>query len=227
MSLNLEWLETVALSAKELILFRAHSTNVSHDNQSWYLLKFIEYSCPYLHRTAGDTERRYHLRYYKTGICVYDTDSRGYCVKNGAHCAFAHGIHDLRNPVYDLRELQAMEGGNGGPNGPNHDISGSGMMIPGHNHLSHHGSSTSGGEGLNGPNSLDKERNALNEDPRWQETAYVLSNYKTELCKRPPRLCRQGLVLDTYFCSNWISLTWCQLYQTHQIRLPPVPQFKG
>ncbi|XP_067136704.1 RING finger protein unkempt isoform X1 [Centruroides vittatus] len=118
--------------------------------------------CPYLHRTAGDTERRYHLRYYKTGICVYDTDARGYCVKNGPHCAFAHGIHDLRNPVYDVRELQAMEGAEEGPNG------------------------------TSGPNNLDKERNALNEDPKWQDTVYVLANYKTEPCKRPPRLCRQG-----------------------------------
>lgn len=118
--------------------------------------------CPYLHRTAGDTERRYHLRYYKTGICVYDTDSRGYCVKNGPHCAFAHGIHDLRNPVYDVRELQSMENTEEGPNG------------------------------TSGPNNLDKERNALNEDPKWQDTVYVLANYKTEPCKRPPRLCRQG-----------------------------------
>lgn len=53
------------------------------------------------------------------------------------------------------------------------------------------------GNGLgSGPNSLDKERNALNEDPRWQDTAYVLANYKTEICKRPPRLCRQGWVMD-------------------------------
>ena len=66
-------------------------------------------SCPYLHRVAGDVERRYHLRYYKTATCVYETDSRGYCVKNGPHCAFAHGPHDLRQPVYDVRELQAME----------------------------------------------------------------------------------------------------------------------
>lgn len=65
------------------------------------------YRCPYLHRTAGDTERRYHLRYYKTSTCVYETDSRGYCVKNGPHCAFAHGPHDLRPPVYDVREFQA------------------------------------------------------------------------------------------------------------------------
>src|SRR5256885_11779844 len=124
-------------------------------------------SCPFLHRTSGDTERRYHLRYYKTGICVYDTDSRGYCVKNGQHCAFAHGVHDLRNPVYDVRELQAMEAGTGD------------------------GGDGTGGT-LNGPNPLDKERNALNEDPRWNDHAYVLASYKTELCKKPPRLCRQG-----------------------------------
>lgn len=65
------------------------------------------YRCPFLHRTAGDTERRYHLRYYKTCMCVHDTDTRGLCVKNGAHCAFAHGNPDLRPPVYDIKEIQA------------------------------------------------------------------------------------------------------------------------
>ncbi|POI33244.1 hypothetical protein CIB84_003004 [Bambusicola thoracicus] len=59
--------------------------------------------CPFLHRTTGDTERRYHLRYYKTGICIHETDSKGNCTKNGVHCAFAHGPHDLRSPVYDIR----------------------------------------------------------------------------------------------------------------------------
>ena len=39
---------------------------------------------------------------------MYETDARGYCVKNGPHCAFAHGPHDLRQPVYDIRELKAM-----------------------------------------------------------------------------------------------------------------------
>lgn len=75
---------------------------------SWEYLNFFPVcsSCPFLHRTAGDTERRYHLRYYKTCLCVYDTDGRGYCVKNGPHCAFAHGNHDLRPPVYDIKELQ-------------------------------------------------------------------------------------------------------------------------
>jgi len=149
---------------------------ISRTAQSMYFMaqtyKLFSNRCPFLHRTSGDTERRYHLRYYKTGICVYDTDSRGYCVKNGQHCAFAHGIHDLRNPVYDVRELQAMEGG------------GDGL----------------GGE--NGPNPLDKERNALNDDPRWNESAYVLAFYKTELCKRPPRLCRQGYACPQYHNSK-------------------------
>ncbi|XP_063886090.1 RING finger protein unkempt homolog isoform X1 [Scylla paramamosain] len=149
--------------------------------------------CPYLHRTAGDTERRYHLRYYKTGMCVHDTDSRGMCVKNGPHCAFAHGVEDVRwvscaghvggagtttftilprPPVYDIRELQALE-------------------------LMDH-------EGLNGsgPNNLDKERNMVNDDPKWQDTSYVLANYKTEQCKRPPRLCRQGYACPQYHNSR-------------------------
>ena len=39
-------------------------------------LNISYFSCPLLHRTAGDTERRYHLRYYKTGMCVHDTDNR-------------------------------------------------------------------------------------------------------------------------------------------------------
>ncbi|XP_044758278.1 RING finger protein unkempt isoform X2 [Coccinella septempunctata] len=125
--------------------------------------------CPFLHRTAGDTERRYHLRYYKTCMCVHDTDSRGYCVKNGLHCAFAHGSHDHRPPVYDIKEISALEAA---------EAEGTGSS--------------------NGPNALDKERNLMNEDPKWQDTNYVLSNYKTEPCKRPPRLCRQGYACPQY-----------------------------
>jgi len=117
--------------------------------------------CTLLHRTAGDTERRYHLRYYKTGMCVHDTDNRGYCVKNGPHCAFAHGANDLRPPVYDIKEMQAIENGEVEDN-------------------------------RTGPNSLDKERSLINDDPQWMKTPYVLANYKTEPCKKPPRLCRQG-----------------------------------
>lgn len=129
--------------------------------------------CPYLHRTAGDTERRYHLRYYKTCMCVHDTDSRGYCVKNGLHCAFAHGTHDHRPPVYDIKEIQALEA-----------------------------AEAEGSASSNGPNALDKERNLMTEDPKWQDTNFVLSNYKTEPCKRPPRLCRQGYACPQYHNSK-------------------------
>ena len=74
------------------------------------MLLYACYSCPLLHRTAGDTERRYHIRYYKTCPCVYETDSKGNCSKNGPHCAFAHGHADLRKPVYDTRELDGGAG---------------------------------------------------------------------------------------------------------------------
>ena len=69
---------------------------------------FFVCRCQFLHRTAGDTERRYHLRYFKTCMCVYETDNRGFCTKNGAHCAFAHGELDKRPPVFDIRELQVI-----------------------------------------------------------------------------------------------------------------------
>ena len=42
---------------------------------------------------------------------MYETDSRGLCSKNGAHCAFAHGIDDLRQPVYDSHDIQMMAEG--------------------------------------------------------------------------------------------------------------------
>ncbi|XP_077299258.1 RING finger protein unk isoform X2 [Arctopsyche grandis] len=158
---------------------RDGSFNYSADN---YCTKYNETSglcddgdeCPFLHRTAGDTERRYHLRYYKTCMCVHDTDARGYCVKNGPHCAFAHGNNDLRPPVYDIKEIQALE---------NPDLEANGAAS-------------------NGPNVLDKERNLMNEDPKWQDTNYVLSSYKTEACKRPPRLCRQGYACPQYHNSK-------------------------
>lgn len=77
-------------------------------------------------------------------MCVYDTDQRGYCVKNGPHCAFAHGAHDLRPPVYDIRELQGVE------INPD-DTAGAASLM----------SSSC-------PNNLDKERNQLAEDAGWQ-----------------------------------------------------------
>uniref|UniRef100_A0A3P8Z7U4 C3H1-type domain-containing protein n=1 Tax=Esox lucius TaxID=8010 RepID=A0A3P8Z7U4_ESOLU len=136
--------------------------------------------CPFLHRTAGDTERRYHLRYYKTGSCIHETDGKGHCSKNGSHCAFAHGSHDLRCPVYDIREVQVMEsqGGSGAAEG-------------------------GGGEGQSGlAASTALIEKILSEEPRWQDNTYVLSHYKTELCKKPPRLCRQGYACPYYHNSK-------------------------
>ncbi|XP_061556750.1 putative E3 ubiquitin-protein ligase UNKL isoform X2 [Phycodurus eques] len=137
--------------------------------------------CPYLHRTTGDTERKYHLRYYKTGTCIHETDARGHCVKNGLHCAFAHGPHDLRPSVYDIREIQAQEALQNGQLG-----SGEGIpdQQPGV---------------LASQAMIDK---TLTEDPRWQDTNFVLANYKTEQCTKPPRLCRQGYACPHYHNSR-------------------------
>jgi hypothetical protein len=55
---------------------------------------------------------------------------------------------------------------------------------------------------MSGPNALDKERSLLNDDPKWQDTNYVLTNYKTEQCKKPPRLCRQGYACPQYHNSR-------------------------
>ncbi|KAM4698530.1 putative E3 ubiquitin-protein ligase UNKL isoform 2-T2 [Rhinophrynus dorsalis] len=137
--------------------------------------------CPYLHRTTGDTERKYHLRYYKTGTCIHETDARGHCVKNGPHCAFAHGPHDLRPPVYDIREIQAQEALQNGQLG-----SGDGIpdLQPGV---------------LASQAMIEK---ILGEDPRWQDTNFVLASYKTEQCTKPPRLCRQGYACPHYHNSR-------------------------
>ncbi|GAA47820.1 RING finger protein unkempt homolog [Clonorchis sinensis] len=119
--------------------------------------------CPYAHRNAGDTERRYHPRYFKTGNCIYETTDNGACVKNGLHCAFAHGPDDIRLPVYDIREVQ----------------------------------DASSKFTINLPASLEKER-VLSEDPKWNQMFHVLACYKTDLCKKPPRMCRQGYSCPFY-----------------------------
>ncbi|KAM9296344.1 RING finger protein unkempt homolog [Gastrophryne carolinensis] len=136
--------------------------------------------CPFLHRTTGDTERRYHLRYYKTGICIHETDSKGHCTKNGQHCAFAHGPHDLRSPVYDIRELQAMEALQNGQPTLDGSIEGQTAVAASHAMI----------------------EKILGEEPRWQDTTYVLGHYKTEQCKKPPRLCRQGYACPYYHNSK-------------------------
>lgn len=76
---------------------------------------------------------------------MYETDARGYCTKNGPHCAFAHGPHDIRPPVYDVRELQG-----GGLDDEDRLVS---PLV----------------------GSLEKERGVLVDDPRWQgESQYYV-----------------------------------------------------
>ncbi|XP_010011168.1 PREDICTED: putative E3 ubiquitin-protein ligase UNKL, partial [Nestor notabilis] len=129
----------------------------------------------------SDTERKYHLRYYKTGTCIHETDARGHCAKNGIHCAFAHGPHDLRPPVYDIRELQAQETLQNGQLGCGEGIP---DLQPGI---------------LASQAMIEK---ILSEDPRWHDTSFVLAGYKTEQCTKPPRLCRQGYACPHYHNSR-------------------------
>ncbi|KAL6723014.1 hypothetical protein Aduo_018067 [Ancylostoma duodenale] len=119
--------------------------------------------CVYLHRVSGDVERKYHLRYYKTAQCVHPTDSRGQCIKNGAHCAFAHSSADLRQPQFDQHEAGF--------------------------------STTVDGDG--------RDRTSfVIEDPLWHSQDHVLSCYKTEQCRKPARLCRQGYACPFYHNSK-------------------------
>ncbi|XP_062858841.1 RING finger protein unkempt homolog [Trichomycterus rosablanca] len=156
--------------------------------------------CPFLHRTAGDTERRYHLRYYKTGSCIHETDAKGHCSKNGPHCAFAHGSHDLRAPVYDIREMQALE------------VQAGSCLVE-----------SGVGEGQSGlVASAALIEKTLSEEPRWQDNSYVLSHYKTELCKKPPRLCRQGYACPYYHNSK--DRRRCP--HKHKYRALPCPSVK-
>lgn len=102
-------------------------------------------------------------------------------MKNGIHCAFAHGPHDLRPPVYDIRELQAQETLQNGQLGCGEGIP---DLQPGN---------------LASQAMIEK---ILSEDPRWQDTNFVLAGYKTEQCTKPPRLCRQGYACPHYHNSR-------------------------
>ncbi|VDD94801.1 unnamed protein product [Enterobius vermicularis] len=120
-------------------------------------------SCEFLHRVAGDVERKYHPRYYKTALCVHPTDARGLCSKNGAHCAFAHSTQDLRQPLHDA--LESYDG----------------SLLDSENR--------------------DKTSFVI-EDPIWNDQMHVLSCYKTEQCRKPARLCRQGYACPFYHSSK-------------------------
>lgn len=137
--------------------------------------------CIFLHRVSGDVERKYHLRYYKTAQCVHPTDARGQCVKNGAHCAFAHTANDIRPPMV-------------AKNSPNKTSYLSVLQFDQHEV----GFSTVvDGEGR------DKTSFVI-EDPQWHFAAqdHVLSCYKTEQCRKPARLCRQGYACPFYHNSK-------------------------
>lgn len=60
--------------------------------------------CKYLHRVSGDSERKYHPRYFKTAMCVHSTNEKGMCAKNGAYCAFAHSESDKRTPSLGFQD---------------------------------------------------------------------------------------------------------------------------
>lgn len=135
--------------------------------------------CPYLHRNTNDTERRYHLRYYKTSICIHETDSKtGNCMKNGVHCAFAHG-KDLRQPIYPDGSLDSGV--------HNLSLSQSLENLP--------SLSTSPVEQTNPLEMIAHEicrEKIIPDDSRWDDANFVLLHYKTDSCPKPPRLCRQG-----------------------------------
>lgn len=68
-------------------------------------------ACVLMHKTVGDTEHLYHLRYYKVELCSGNLNAQGHCEKNGLHCAFAHGASDLRQPVMDKQEQKNKANG--------------------------------------------------------------------------------------------------------------------
>ena len=118
--------------------------------------------CPYLHRNYGETERRYHPRYYKTSICVYGADKYGYCLKNGRNCAYAHGEYDKREPTYCSVNFQTID-------------------------LSSESQRADSNENENLWPQNDKtyiQTNLRNEDPRWTYTK-IINCFKTEPCRDP------------------------------------------
>lgn len=52
--------------------------------------------------------------------------------------------------------------------------------------------------GGSSPQSDKEQRSNIPDDPKWRDTQYVILHYKTEFCKKPPRLCRQGYACPYY-----------------------------
>ncbi|XP_062508527.1 putative E3 ubiquitin-protein ligase UNKL isoform X2 [Corticium candelabrum] len=153
--------------------------------------------CRFLHRNSGDTERRYHLRYYKTATCVYDTDSKGNCSKNGAHCCFAHCAEDLRQPVYDPNEGHGVENGPAAASGALRGDLAPGSPPKAPMSALQHSSPAAAPHNLVKVNA-ERDKGFVLEDMRWHDQKFVLVHYKTELCKKPPRSCRQGYACPFY-----------------------------
>ena len=78
-------------------------------------------------------------------MCVHETDAKGHCIKNGPHCAFAHGARDLRPSVHDVREMQDNGDGTGGNNVADSPLG----------------------------STVEKDRQ-INEDPKWNGMWYLL-----------------------------------------------------
>jgi hypothetical protein len=116
----------------------------------------VECSCPYLHRNVGDTERHYHLRYYKTEQCMFTSNSSGHCSKNGPHCMFAHGAEDCREPVFDIAEAET-----GSLNGAAEAI---------HN-------DKKGGDQFG-----EKDEKMFSVDPKWSGNYYIFIAVQNLLC---------------------------------------------
>ncbi|KAI0981316.1 hypothetical protein GJ496_003437 [Pomphorhynchus laevis] len=124
-------------------------------------------NCAFVHRNAGDTERRYHPRYYKVAYCLFQTNSIGQCIRNGPHCFMAHFREEL-NPF--LEKFQEKFKDN-----PKLIISQRKLV----------------------QNTLENDQ-LFNDDNCWNDIQYVLENYKTVQCQRPPRVCRQGYACPQY-----------------------------
>ena len=55
-----------------------------------------------------------------------------------------------------------------------------------------------GGDHLPWSDVVNLAEKIVNEDPKWLDANFVLPNYKTEDCKRPSGLCRQGYACPQY-----------------------------
>ena len=140
-------------------------------------------------------ERRYHPRYYKTCMCVHETDSKGHCVKNGPHCAYAHGPDDLRMPVFDANEENSISS----------DMSCNLLAAHLEKDIQYNEDPNWNGN-FHTLRLHIRVSNYCMKSTKFKffliipclDPHYVLINYKTEQCHRPHRLCRQGYACPSF-----------------------------